>query len=120
MVSGSNKQRSQRQCKEDQDLCQIEEVVEHRPQRKKYDGREREKETMELGGLSPWERAAEKIEQAVHETTAELLHQTPYGSQGVESATIREPSGRHNCGGLNRQRRQTSKHIIQEGADAEA
>jgi hypothetical protein len=38
----------------------------------------------------------------------------------MESHTIGEPSGRHDCGGLNRQRRQAGNHITGEGGDASA
>jgi len=44
MVSGSNEQCSRCHGKENQDLCQIKEVVECRHQREKKDGRERAKE----------------------------------------------------------------------------
>ena len=42
-------QRSQRHSKENQDLCQMKEVVERRHHKKKKDFGKREKEKMELG-----------------------------------------------------------------------
>lgn len=43
----------------------------------------------------------------------------PEVGQGMESSMLHDPPGRDNCGVLNRQRRQASKHIIVEGGYAE-
>jgi len=64
MVSASNPQRSQRHSKGDQDLCQIQEVVECRHQRKKKSGPKREK-AMELGGGRQGESKAPEVDSAI-------------------------------------------------------
>ena len=67
MVSGSNEQRSQHHGKDDQDLCKVTEAVEHRNQKKKKVGREREKKKMELGGRCPGKGRAPAFDPAAQE-----------------------------------------------------
>ena len=67
MVSGSNEQRFRHHGEENQDLCQVKEVVERRHQKMKKDGREREKEKTELGGGCPGEGRAAEVDPAVQE-----------------------------------------------------
>jgi len=91
MVSGSNEQRSRRPGEENQDLCQVKEVVERRHQRKKKDGREKEKETSELRGGCLGESRAAEFDPAVQEKDVGRLPAQPQGSRGEESSAIREP-----------------------------
>jgi len=77
MVTGSNEQRSRRHCKENQDLCQVKEVVECRHQRKKKDCWEREKEKTALGGDCPGEGRASEVELAVQEKNVGRLRAEP-------------------------------------------
>jgi len=119
MVSGSNEQHSPLHGNENQDFCQITEVVQRQHQIKKTEGREREKEKTELGGDCLGECRAASVDQAVKERNVEPLLDKPYGSGGVESGRIRKSSGGHDRGCLNRQIRQGSKHIIGKAGDDE-
>jgi len=71
MVSRGNEQRSQLHSKEDQDLCQIKEVVEHRHQRKEKGGRKGEKKKAEFGGGHQGEGRAPEVDSAVQEPNVE-------------------------------------------------
>jgi len=100
MMSGSNEQQSECHSKEDQDLCQVEEVVERPHQReKKSDGKIKMKKT-EFGDGCPLKGRALELVSAVQEPNVESLLAHPHGNRGVESGTIRQPSSRHDRGGL--------------------
>jgi len=97
----------------------VKEVVEHRPQRKKEDGRESEKHKTEFGEGCLGSGRAPEVDPGVGENDVGRLLAEHYGNEGVESGVIHEPSSGHDVGGLNRQRWQASKHSIGEGGDAE-
>ena len=70
-MSRCNDQCSRCHGKENQDLCQIEEVVERRHQGKKKDGWEREEEITELGGGCLRIGRAPEVDLAVPEMNVE-------------------------------------------------
>jgi len=91
MVSGSNEQRSRRHSKENQDSCQIKEMVERRHQRKKKDGKEREKEKTALGEGCPGEGRAPEVDPAVQERNVERLLENLRGAEVWRAARFANP-----------------------------
>jgi hypothetical protein len=77
MVSPSNEQRSRCHGKENQDLCQINEVVERRHRTMKNNGRERENEKTELGGGCPCKGRASEVVPAIQKRNVECLPERP-------------------------------------------
>jgi len=120
MVSGSNGQSSRHHGKHDQVLHQIKEVVERQHQGKKEVGWKGKKEETKLGRGCQSEGRTPEVNLTVQEENVERVLAKPGEGRGIESSTIREPSGRHDRRGLNRQSREPSKHIIERGGDAEA
>jgi hypothetical protein len=77
MVSASNEQRSRRYAKENENLCQVKELVERQHQRKKKVGSGREKVKTELGGGYPGEGRAPAVDLAVQAHNVERLLTKP-------------------------------------------
>jgi hypothetical protein len=88
--------------------------------RQKDGGQKREKEETELGRGHQGECRTPEVDSTVQEKNAERILAKPQRGRGMVGSTIREPSGSHDCGSLNRQRTQATKHITSEGEDAEA
>ena len=93
-------------------------MVEQRNQGQKEGGRNGKMEDTELRRGCQGEGTTPEVDSKVQEENMQQVLSKHEGGRGVESSTIHEPSGRHDSGGLNRQRRQVSKHISPEGGDA--
>jgi hypothetical protein len=120
MVSESNVQRSRRHGKENQDLHQIKHLVKRQHHEKKAGCRKREKEETELRRGRQGAGRTPEVDPTIKTKNVERVVAEPEVGRGMESSTIREPSGAHDRGSLNRQRRQASKHITIEGGDTKA
>jgi len=79
--------------------------MECRHQRKEKDNTESEKEKTVLQGSDPGEDRAPEVDRGFAEGNGHRLLAQSQASRAVESGTKCEPSGRHDCGGLNRHRR---------------
>jgi hypothetical protein len=117
-VPGSTGQSSRRHGKENQNLCQIAEVVEHRCQGKKEGGRKGKQEQAAFGRGRQGEARSAQVDSTVQEENVYRVLAKPKRGQGMWSSTIHKPSGWHDRGGLDRQGRQASKHMTGEGRDA--
>jgi len=84
----------------------------------KGDGKKEEEET-EHGRGCQGVGTAPKVNSTLQEKNVVGVVAKPEGGRGMESSTTHKPTGRHDHGGLNRQSRQVSKHIIREEGNAE-
>jgi len=87
--------------------------------RRKAVGREKRRRRNSDEAASAKAELQKSIRQSKRTMCSDYL-QNMRGGGGMEGSTIRKPSGGHNRGSLNRQKRQASKHITREGGDAEA
>jgi hypothetical protein len=105
--------------KEDQDLCQIEEVVGRRHQGKKEGGLKGKTEETELGRGRQGQGRTPNVNLTVQVENLQLVLAKPEGGRGKESSTIPDPSGRHDLAGFTSQGRQESNHVTGKGGDVE-
>jgi hypothetical protein len=93
--------------------------VQCRYRRKKDGGLKVKKVEADLGRGHHGEGRTTEVNLSVQEENVESVLAKHEGGRGMENSIIHKPSGRHDCGGLNRRGRRASSHITGKGGDAE-